>query len=428
MRAQTTLEFLLLLGAVIGIALAFIGIYLSVEHANIRSINSIEIGGNTVQLNATHGLPDFYFYAPASVYVGNESSGMLLVEWGGNFTVSSLNFSAENASIYIDGTNNGNAIGMYIAYFMIVPSSPGKIGISAKGVIDFMNRSEQFSENAVSFASEKTPINSTSYLGLSAWISQKSANELLGSSNVGELYTIASSKHCAYTNWDGSLYGIVGQCGISASWYYYVGSSECYYGAGSQYMAYCMYKSGIGNLYKSVSNGTYNYNVSLWISSDASKLVSNISQASRYANIVSVGGVTYGNTVVTGSVYGNADYPNYTAESTDGSYTQIPQSSFNTFDSYLNNTLATLAYYNGSRISGASADIAQEEIGKYNSEAEGILTGKEYSDCIMVGTYPGPEYDCSVNGSISFSNITAYIKGYNGNTTLDAGKSIVNVR
>ncbi len=428
MRAQTALEFMLIMGAVVGLAAVAIGVYISIQKGNTTSINEMLKSTTTVAANTGIVLlPNFYLYLPAAFKVGSAGSAMLVVSWPGSFVVDGLNLSAENASVISQGSKSESSNGTYLGYFEIVPTEQGKVKMSVRGVIHYANTTKNFSESAVSFATYPSRHNRTAY-GISATILQHNSSAFFGSVPSGSIYTISTSTHCAYSNWEGHLYKIVAQCGAGASWYYYVGSAECYYGAGSQYRAYCLYKSDIGTSYMTNRNGTYNYSITLLLQNNQTLLRSNLSSAESTNQIYS-NGRDFGNATVSGTVYGNSTPPRYTIKAQGGAYSQVPEKDYSTFDSYLNNTLATLAYYNGSKISGASSDIAAEQIGKYNSEAESLLSNNAgMGNCTMVGSVPGPEYLCKVDGVISFSNITARLDGYYGNMTVDYGKSVINIR
>ena len=428
MRAQTALEFMLIMGAVVGLATVAIGIDLSIQKGSAMSIKNILESTTTITGNVeSAALPDFYLYAPSAFRIGSVGSVMLIVSWPGNFTVEGLNMSADNATVISQDVRNRSSNGTYMEYFEVAPTRQGLVRLRVRGIMRYANTSQNFSESTVSFAAY--PLHSNGTALLSATIAQHNASGWFESTPVESVYTISTSTHCAYTDWEGQLYKIIGQCGAGASWYYYVGSSECYYGAGSQYRAYCLYKSGIGTVYRTDKNGTYSYNITLLLKDNQTLLRSNLSDTESTNNIYSENGGIYGNATVSGRIFGGVAAPNYTIENAGGTYAPVSQKDYGTFESYLNDTLSTLAYYNGSRISPASSDIASEQIGKYNSEAESLLSdnaGK--NNCTIVGSQPGPEYICRLNETLSFSNITAYLARYYGNETVDYGKSVINIR
>ncbi|MCL5007714.1 MAG: hypothetical protein M1562_00460 [Candidatus Marsarchaeota archaeon] len=433
MRLQTTLEFIILLGVIAAMATVIFGIYTVMQKKDNSALNTLFASYNhnvsVGQNAATHNL-SVNIYIPYSIVVGESTPITALFSGEGNFSISNLSLSSYNASVLTGDYNKLEISNPYLLSFNIVPDKKGLVGVVLNGSFYNNGSMHRFSVSAESYAylqnvSGKSPQN------YSVNLKDRYENVLYNTSLNGSLYNVSESSHCAYTNFEGFLYKIKAQCGSNAAWDFFVNSSECYYGAGTQYRAYCFYKnSENSDLYSVNQNRLFNFSVSLVISNDIEKLNATLTRILPESPLYSPNGTVYGNASVYGYISGDSASPNpYLLVDSVGTYSIINYSDYNRYSQYLNSLTSMLSYYNQSKISSSSEYAAMSAMGVYDQYVSGMISAHSIaSGCTLITEGNNYMYECPPISQFTFSNITAYIDGYNGSTTVDSSGSFINIK
>lgn len=433
MRIQSTFEFIILLGVIAAMATLVFGVYMVIQKKDNSALNNLFYSYRdnlSIPQNSVANDLSINIYIPYRIFVGESVPITALFSGYGNLRISNISLSARNASV-LTGDYGGLEINSpYLLSFNIVPEREGLVNVLINGSFYKNGSAHRFSVSAYSYAYAQN-VSSTSQENYSVNIKDKYENVLYNTSLNGSLYSLSESSHCAYTNFEGELYKIKAQCGGDASWDFFVGSSECYYGAGTQYMAYCFYKNNeSSDLYSVSQNRLFNFSILLSISDKRLVLNATLSRTAPRGQLYSVNGSIYGNASLYGYVSGEAERPDpYLLVNSGGGYSVINYSEYGRYSQYLNTITSMLSYYNQSIISRSSEYSAMSAMGVYNQYISKMVSSEDLANgCKLITDGSNYIYECKALSGFTFSNITAYINGYNGSTTVDSSGSFINIR
>ncbi len=415
-KLQSSIEFLIIMSAVVGMAVFGISYYYSVHSLFSNAISSanqpIFKGTNTTE--SSNDVISAYIFVPR-LNVGEASQATLLVSTSlqSNISIRAMGKGIEISPSNI--TNSTNAFGSSYAFYINKPNA-GYSNISF--YITAKNGSIISHENATSEIFAYTPLTSNKSSTSNATISYvyiKPNKELIAYpiKNPKNLYYITESSHCSDLNFMGQQMPISAQCG-NASWYFWYFSSDCYYGSAQvPTMTYCVYKHYSGHNASQIGNGEhYIYNISLGMGYEGLNLTSEITSNNTHS-ILYYGKEPYGNASTGNSIYAQSPISEeYIIRSGSGNYTEA-YANYTSFEYAYSSLKNDLEYYNNS--GNGNLGTINKEIYSYNNLLSTMLNSSNNASsgyCFTSKSGNAISYLCNPGSQFEFNNISVKIKNY----------------
>ena len=423
MKAQTSLEFILILAAVIGIAVAALGmmhnLQLSESAATGRIANQTEPGNASNTYVQPSGSPFIYAEISNITYVNGSNEGYLVAYMPQGYSLRNINISGINASVIWQPGNSYPATGIYASDYFAVPKSVGRISVLVSAEFNGPYGLDQ--KEAVAYAYAEVE-QSGSVIGagtapangiyLTPQLSARNETLLYDPAGIAPVYTVSMTSHCSYENWEYQQLGIADQCG-NAQWYFWIFSDYCYWDKGITTATYCVYMDNT-----SASAGTFNsvpaysYNTTLQLYNNTYGIHMSAMLNSRSADSpVLEGNATYGNASAGTQISAESPLPEgsvFLIKSRNGSYI-AGSGGYQSYLQALNSLDSVLGYYNGSGIDSGSMETIQQTIGSYNTAAARLLnsTLEQVGGCRFDNL--SDYLDCSPAGPFDYLNMTAVL-------------------
>ncbi|MGC8651954.1 MAG: hypothetical protein ACP5UH_01740 [Candidatus Micrarchaeia archaeon] len=437
MKAQTTLEFVLLLAAVASFSTILLGIYSGFMHGQKSAL--LEMGGiiepNSTGTNTLFDAAAGDFYIAALVqnttHIGVETTLQAVLYVPESERIEMLELNASNAYVAQPKRYNvGN--GTVVESFDVVPLSGGAVGFNLTAVVNDSGLIEKESAYALSYAVASAVTgqegqNTTTQIFAS--IKRDSESIDYGAGGASNIYTIGVWNHCSYTGFWSNELSLGQECGSSASWYFWVSSWYCTWAQGlqSDTMTYCFYKEPSGVTISHISqNATYNYSISLALKLDTLDLNASLSSSEDKASLLE-GGTGYGDATVT-SVSGTLQdlSQGYLVLHKSGSSQgdMINASQYAPYSQASASTEGMLAYYNNTHTSSSSLQYVLQAISSMNNQAEELsnTTSASVSSCTAIGN----SVSCAPLPYLYYT-IDAVINNDKGAQEIDYEGSMINV-
>jgi hypothetical protein len=431
MRAQTTLEFIMLLSAAASLSVFAIGIYASMTNAQkplymkVLNQTGAASGNYAPTTGAGYGY-SAYASMPDISYVNRSNSLELVLTSPAGSKISSAYASASGgASVIPDSYYNISSDGLVVLTFSVVPGSAGAINISAVADFTYLGNETARSAYAETYAVRQNASNTT-YLNpvFSASLERRNESVMYILSNGASTYTASMWSHCSYLDWSYKQASLTAQCG-NANWYFW------------EYDPYCI--STITHCVKLYPANTtvsyiedeqkYGYNTTLTLYNGTLRLSSSLSSVRNSSALGSSSGKVYGNASVIGvSGVGPQPYSSYVVLDTSGSERAANISYYNTYLQYLNNFYSLMDYYNNSN---ENASVVVQGISTLNSEARDFADTKpSYNQYCNVTAQDGTGYySCMpVSGLYYTINVSANPAARISSQSISVQGSIINVR
>lgn len=418
MRAQTSLEFLLVLSIVSVLGLSAVAFYAKGMSLNSEAVSTIA----TPPANSTAGNltpaenPQVSVYVPlnSTLFSENEavvdaygcSSGEMRIEpHSGTVAFPYANASANVSSIAIinlgfEPTEAGlNVIGINYSI-----SCPGK-NISSSG---------SFNTYATSHGQEGTQA--------SAYIVRRNESVVYAAA-TSQVIALQQFNHCTITDfWTGRVYTVGGQCGTESAWDFMSFDGSCLAPYWSYSRTYCVVPVSAGYNISAPNpyNYTEGYNISLVVSTSAGILRSNLSSGEESSEVL-LGGIAVGNATVVGV---ESDEPSPEAEITNQSGGWIAnESQYEAYQQAYNNLYSTLGFYN---TSGYSSQVGEAAAAFEDASGRmiGSMTPVPQDSC----TLSGGRFFCPAIQPLSYTIDLSLSRNLNvQNTTIDYQGSGINI-
>ncbi|MDE1851239.1 MAG: hypothetical protein KGH69_00935 [Candidatus Micrarchaeota archaeon] len=425
MRLQSSLEFLLITGAIGLLMVSVLAAYGSGASNYGKSISYLD-GNMTAPAHVNgaqqHEDPRFYAYFPPNATVGYESYGELSL-YGCNDGTATIHANSSSA-LPIDSTLQLNFSGLYLHSLAFVPVLPGIESMDLSYLLTCGNQTTNGTASFLIYArSAPSAYNSSNY-GFQITMRNESIAYNISASSAVDSYR--QNNHCTYLNFWGNPLSVSSQCGSGNAWDYRVFSGNCYTNNLGPTATYCVKPShtGYNITFANQTDMEYRFAFDLGIQTPYGTINGTLSDRNASA-VLYLGPLAVGNATVD-SVY-SSETPAQETLLTDGqSYSVVNAGSYGTYRQYLNSMYGTLGYYNSTEV---DADI-QSQIGQAISSAmaaenrmlnstAGIRQGCEID---------GPEYVCGSKVPFSYSIGVKLKRGLGiGNMTLHYLNSAVSI-
>ena len=436
MKLQTSLEFMLLLGAVSAFSVGIIALYenfAGLQSASYNALTTAENGTNTTYYAAAPSASEVrvYMLAPRTMQYGSWSQIEIAI-------ISPKNYSAEvrvsSPGAYVsEASLSDNALsGFTTFYTYLKPEYPGVVAIHASYKVSGNGLSHVGAINESSIAVyANSSSGGTSTEAYSAYLKPGYEAALYNETPIGNLTYLTETNHCSYINWMGRQLSIQQQCG-SAKWYFWTFSDPCYYNHGVMTATYCVYENNYpASLYSANPKPHYRYNISLIVINATARLKAYLPSHGLSSPLSYQNGTQAGSVTVSGIPSSSSQIAGFQVSMQGKNATGIVNAS--TYGEYiqsLNSIDGILGYYNGTGISQSEQDTLQQSMSMYNSMSGSLYASKTYvpqgCNYSLSGNYPFME--CGLGSELEFQNISVEISGSAANQTIDYEVSLIEIR
>lgn len=438
MNAQTTIEFMIILIALMSFSIIIISKYTAIQHSQVAFFeglkNTISTMPNASNINSSYNnyQMNITAYLQNITYINKSNNFDIIFSYPGNYKINNIIFATNNANIIPLNFSNINGSYIKIIQTSIIPENTGIIKTTIHTSVTIFSQNHQnitktYNLSVSSYAEFEPSINSTNNTNSSQSLA------LIKDRNESIIYNLSSNEnltkafmwsHCAYIDNSGEPKGEVQECGGNT--YGFIENIFPFCDSGYFYIYYCVALKNIsGAFIQNITNQQINaYKINLFIN------VSGIQGDSYLSNLKSTnelieGNGTYGISSIK-SVYNPAPYlnPNYVVlNKFNGRYIIYPTY----YKNYINNLSSLqsiLAIYNDSEVSGGNINYVSHEINIVNNYINKILN--ESSVNVTNCTINQNTFLCKSQYLFQY-NITTQIFNKKINKTTDYEGSIIHI-
>ena len=434
MKAQTTLEFLILLSAAASLSVFAIGIYSNITSAQKPLYKLLVQSPSENQTpNATargHGSDSIYASIANITYV-NRSNSLDVVITSQSRNINEVYITGNlGVAVMPSGYYNVSTSGMTVLTFSVIPENTGVITLNAVAEFTDSNgiatASAQTETYAVQSGANATMPHSPEF---TASLARRNESILYGIGSGMQTYTASIWSHCSYLDW--WSYGqlpLGAQCG-DANWYFWLYDENCYYNHGIFYITYCVKMNPTGTTVSSIRAAqSYSYNVSLLLSNSTEHLSASLNDLKNASSLAGPDGRIYGNAAVSSvSGIGPQPYSNYMVLNTSGTMKAVNMSYYDNYIQYLNTLTSFMNYVNGT---GGDPGAAAQYISYLNAETANFIAAPSAStqQCRIARHGNRSYYSCSPVSGLYYTINASINSSSNLNQSMAVQGSTVNLR
>ncbi len=387
MRAQASLEFLLVMSAISALCLTAVLLY----GGDIKLYSANQIQANPIYFQPpNYGTEDnssLIAYLNTTSVNGSPNP-IYLVLYGCSYGYANITI-ASNASSILNANMAAQFSNILSLADYFVPYRSGQIGISINYSITCKNSTVHRSYELSSFSQNLTKSNPpTQYLGVSASITQRNESTLYNLSSQ-PVYNLGQDNGCTAHDFSGNPLPVAAQCGTSNAWDYMVFSSSCYTNNQGQTATYCIYPDQTGYYLRSINPSEYRYeyafSLTIYNGTDAYSINLNSTQGTFpvYVRSEKVGVANVLN------VYSQEYAPDFSVLSNSSSTLSVNTSYETKYGQAMNSAFATLAFYNSTGVDGSTQSEIEQQISSFNKSSSQLLGSKNQlsGQCKLFSNY-----------------------------------------
>ncbi|HVC58195.1 MAG TPA: hypothetical protein VND15_01830 [Candidatus Acidoferrales bacterium] len=435
-RAQSSIEFMVLLAASASLGVAGIAMYHHLSSAQSVVFSSLLNASNPANPTTYNSTPDSY---SISLSLGgtsylNRSNGLyLLVTAPYGAYLSGVNISSTAGSIAPSTYNGTTTDGITLMQLAFVPFKRGSGSVSASVNVTYNGTTKTLHSMAYTysvsyvFGSPSIGSGSPQFSAAITTTNQSITYPLEAPVNIGY---VTQWSHCSYHNFFGDLRPFQAQCG-DANWDFVSFSESCYYGSGVTTATYCMKLNNTQSSYSAISgNQGYMYAIELRLYNQTMSLSALANSSSPRSMVLDGRGVPTGNATVS-EVSGIGSNPSqgYLVLNVSGTERVVETSSYQSYAQALNNLDSVLGYYNQSGAQGSSVSSIMAAIDGYNNQALQLTNSSNAVNpqCTLSTSGGKRVYSCAPVSGLYYT-INATIPGVKSPQLLSVAGSTVNIR
>lgn len=421
-RAQTSIEFLLILSAVSLICLSMLVMYNGYVAPQGRAIGSL-VQANSLHFQNESNLaiesPEVSVYLPLNSTLDYDDR-MQIMFYGCSNGSASISLNSPSILFSINSFNV-SFYGIYIQNLEFDPTEAGVNKVNINYQITCQDNNSTHSENFTTFAYQSGLgyQNST----LEGVILGRNESIMYWPNQSSTIFSLSQKSRCTVLNFFGNPEGMAAQCGTADGWEYNVFSDYCYTEGGSTTLTDCILPSSTGYNLTSINDdaSNYIYSFKLEVYTPYGIMQSNVSSSEGVSN-VTLSGKVIGSATVSGvSDEFQPSLQDFVTESSG--YRAVNSTVYEAYVQALNNLYVVLGYYNNSN---AQSEI-EEAVNYYTDEETALVsaTGQNSTSC----TFSGNWYKCMSPFPFSYV-INVTLNGYSslGVQTLPYQGSVINLK
>ncbi|MDE1810649.1 MAG: hypothetical protein KGH66_01230 [Candidatus Micrarchaeota archaeon] len=431
-RAQTTMEFMILLGASASLGIAALAMYghlTSSQSTILASIANSSGAQAPAQFKPAGNQSSMLISLGGTSYLNSSNSFYVVISAPYGAYIAGVNLSAEGGSVAPSSYGGMASDGMKILQFAFLPTSEGSSLVSAEAEVEYNGSDFELQKTAYTYS---VPLQGPAVLGqgpqFSASITPLNQSILYPISTPSNVTYATEWSHCSYHDFFNHLLPFQAQCG-NANWEFFVFSDSCYWGSGVTSATYCITLNSTHSSYSTISQAqSYQYAARVGIYNQTMSLVSYINSSSNHS--ILVGALSAAGTASVSSVSGIGPNPQqgYVILNVSGRQRAIGTSSYGSYIQALNNIDSVLGYYNQTGIEDSDLSVIQAAIQGYNTQSLQFTNSSNQTDpqCSLYSKAGKQFYKCSPVSGLYYV-IDASISGAKATQTLSVGGSTINI-
>ncbi len=373
MRAQASLEFILITSAIAAISLSAISLYgknLAVQRTLLGAISNTT-PTNYGQPPQAAGVdnPQIAVYVPVNSmsYAG---SSLQAIAYG--CAHGTMNLTLSSPSVFFSKNRSSAGISdVAVLSMAFEPLMRGPNTIDVQYTLSCGNATESGSESLSTYAA--APSGNSSVMSYSAYISNRTEKIEYGLEAPTQVINLTEWNYCTQTNFWGSPLPISTQCGAS-TWGYMVFSGYCYYTKGvSTTSTYCIAPAATGYSTSGISDAaSYLYGFSLSLSSPFGIMRAAINGSG--ASELTLGNETVG-LVSVADVGASEQAPEVTLINDGNGYYAADPAALSQYLQAKNSLYGTLHYYNSTGVDDPTQSAIQQSISSFIGASKSLRSG-----------------------------------------------------
>ncbi|MGC8538104.1 MAG: hypothetical protein ACP5MZ_03955 [Candidatus Micrarchaeia archaeon] len=434
MKAQTSIEFIMILAAVAGLSATFVYAYAHLGtqmDAVYGYLNRTQQNNNTTMQGDYGTRMEIYAYVPPIAYTGKISTIEVIAALPDNAGSMVIMPKSQYFDFSPDKVSVNASLSPYIAYFQAVPRFAGNASVEivaraveSNGTVMY----KSINESTLVYTSGTSTGSIDNSTHITATLSESNESVLYALSGKEEVSKLEETSHCTYLNFWYTPLSFQNQCG-NAVWDFSIFSDGCY-DAGSTGRTYCVYEDPTGAYTRNITGqSSYMYNLTLSLAHGNKTYIATVNSNRKEAPLL-MENLTEGNVTIGGQVDGQAAQAPSLIEVMDYSMNQYPIGirAYDTYEQYSSALDAKLGYYNGSGVESSEFSSIQQSISSYNIYLGRFLNTSEYKGCSVIGYKYSAYLSCPITAPLDFTNITVYLDNYTADKTLYVDGSTINLR
>jgi hypothetical protein len=431
MRAQTTLEFVIILSAVASLSVFVIGAYFGLTNAQKpfyeKALNQTWTSNATYNPGGNAGSAEELYASIANLTYVNRSNSLEVII-ASNMTVPKVYVvSAQDVAVTPEAYYNVSPDGISVLTFSVVPKAPGPVDLTAVADFAYANASS----NADTYAAQ--PSASPVYQWnpeFSASLSSRNESVYYSIGPPKPVYTVSMWSHCSWETWWTDVQeSITTQCG-DANWYFWEFDPNCYWNHDIYFATYCVRLNPTNTSFSSIQDTQqYGYNATLVLYNGTMRLGASLNNLNGTSALTGSDGRVYGSANITGvSGAGPQAYSDYILMNTSGSERIVNMSYYETYSQYMNGLYSLMNYYNNTQ--GDSSSAAQE-MSYFNSSSMDFINSPAAQEqyCGIMDSGGNVVYSCKPLSGLYYDiNVSIDPLVFDSNQTLSVQGSTINLR
>jgi hypothetical protein len=441
MRLQSSIEFIIILSAVAGLASVAITMYMHVAASQNQAINSISALSReniTFSAGAAEVVPHISLELPKFSFINRTNVGYLILMLPKGAMAASISINSIDAEISPGSFNNVTVFGLGLLNISFIPKTAGSVDVAANALIISGNGSIISAISSISYTDAVSPNSNRT--------ANQTGQELQGSIirySESAIYPFSAFKpigaygvwlHCPYRSWFwGWILSEPQQCGAN-TWGFVINGGCDQQDANGWDMYMCVKEVPSAVSASTVSQRfSRNYSIHVSIYNSTLKLSSNLSSNDNSSALADANGGYFGNSVVQYvSGYGYLPDPGsmIAVLNKSGSFYQINKTYYSNYTGIAATLIQDMSAYNRSRISDSTLQMIKSLINSTNNEWSLLVnaTPVESAGCAISITN-GLAYVCNPFSQFSYGidiapSNTFMVK----NQTIDIGSSSIQIR
>lgn len=346
MRAQASLEFLLIASAIAALSLSVISLYgrnISQQRGLLDTIANSVMQNAPPYNPASADDPQALIYVPASSTIGKASS-IQIAFYGCAYGTASAALNSQSIA-FVSNRSSSTISNIAMLAFPFTPMVPGTDSIRISYTIRCGNETRNVSASFLTYAISSEGASPESAL-YSASIANRSEKVSYALDKPPPIVNVTEWNQCTWKTIFGNPVSTATQCGPNA-WGYTVFSPYCYYTLGfSVTSTYCI--APIATEYSAIGiepGAKYMYNFTLLLNTPSGTMRSVLDSRVNTSSIM-LNNRSVGDAHIT-SVVGAVPLPVTTLISNGNSYSQINETAYQQYLQAKSNLYDVLGYYNG---------------------------------------------------------------------------------
>lgn len=427
MKAQGSIEFILLLVGVTAFSVLVVSIYLrfTSSEAGVFAALSSPAAADAGTGSAA-GRPYLSLYMPSESYVGQLAHAYLVAYLPDGYNVSNVSIGESGLNVLpLSYLSEASPV---IASIPILPSRGGINSMTVSLRISNSSSAAELESIGTTFTSNlsgpayQPPRVQSAY----AYIDRENESLVYGLSRPQNTSVVLAGSSCTRRDARGTLYGIREQCG-DASWQVRAYDGYCYtmYGATR---TYCYYSRPSGKSTQMIDYAYEpSYNISVKTSVLNYSMVASLS-SSRTASQLLLGNTVAGTAEVSGNViaYGTNPSQDFIAIGASNGLLLANMSYYSALQQYLGNLAGILSFYNNTEIEGPQLSSINASLYTYDSYVNSSDYPEAASPCYLGAS---GSLVCPPLQEFIYPNITEQLGlGFSINTSVYADGSRITIR